>query len=91
VVTGPVYAAPAARHCPPGLAKKNNGCLPPGQAKKLAVGQAVPAGVVYAVPQSALVRLPPAPPGYRYAMVGNDVILVSQANLISQIFWNLLG
>jgi len=22
-------------HCPPGLAKKNNGCLPPGQAKKL--------------------------------------------------------
>jgi len=22
------------RHCPPGLAKKNNGCLPPGQFKK---------------------------------------------------------
>lgn len=25
--------------CPPGLAKKNNGCLPPGQARKLAIGQ----------------------------------------------------
>ena len=25
--------------CPPGLAKKNNGCMPPGQAKKLNVGQ----------------------------------------------------
>ncbi len=25
----------AVRDCPPGLAKKNNGCLPPGQAKKL--------------------------------------------------------
>lgn len=25
--------------CPPGLAKKNNGCLPPGQAKKLQIGQ----------------------------------------------------
>lgn len=25
--------------CPPGLAKKNNGCLPPGQAKKLGRGQ----------------------------------------------------
>ena len=25
--------------CPPGLAKKNNGCLPPGQAKKLLRGQ----------------------------------------------------
>lgn len=24
-----------AGNCPPGLAKKNNGCLPPGQAKKL--------------------------------------------------------
>ena len=24
--------------CPPGLAKKGNGCLPPGQAKKLGVG-----------------------------------------------------
>jgi len=31
--------------CPPGLAKKNNGCLPPGQAKKLfARGQRVPYG-----------------------------------------------
>ena len=27
--------------CPPGLAKKNNGCLPPGQAKKL-VGTVIP-------------------------------------------------
>ena len=31
--------------CPPGLAKKNNGCLPPGQAKKLYnVGQRYPLG-----------------------------------------------
>ena len=31
--------------CPPGLAKKHNGCLPPGQAKKLfARGQRVPYG-----------------------------------------------
>ena len=31
--------------CPPGLAKKNNGCLPPGQAKKLYnVGQRWPVG-----------------------------------------------
>lgn len=26
-------------NCPPGLAKKNNGCLPPGQARRLARGQ----------------------------------------------------
>ena len=30
---------PQSYGCPPGLAKKNNGCLPPGQAKKLARGQ----------------------------------------------------
>ncbi len=31
--------------CPPGLARKGNGCMPPGQAKKLFnVGQRVPLG-----------------------------------------------
>ena len=34
--------------CPPGLAKKNNGCLPPGQAKKLYnVGQRFPGSYGY--------------------------------------------
>ncbi len=28
------YALDARGSCPPGLAKKNNGCMPPGQAKK---------------------------------------------------------
>ena len=31
---GRLYALGAGGSCPPGLAKKNNGCLPPGQAKK---------------------------------------------------------
>jgi hypothetical protein len=31
--------------CPPGLAKKHNGCMPPGQAKKLLRGQRFPDGV----------------------------------------------
>ena len=30
--------------CPPGLAKKHNGCLPPGQAKKFYRGQRYPYG-----------------------------------------------
>ena len=35
--------------CPPGLAKKNNGCLPPGQAKKLyRTGQRWPGNYGYA-------------------------------------------
>ena len=30
--------------CPPGLARKHNGCMPPGQAKKLYRGQRYPYG-----------------------------------------------
>ena len=38
------YGAQIAQgHCPPGLAKKHNGCMPPGQAKKLyRIGQRYP-------------------------------------------------
>lgn len=80
------------RRCPPGLAKKNNGCMPPGQAKKWDVGQPIPRGVtVYQVPQPVLVHLPPAPYGYRYARIGNDIVLVQQQNnLIVDIIVGLL-
>lgn len=81
------------RNCPPGLAKKNNGCMPPGQARHWAVGQPVPRGVtVYTVPRPVLVQLPPAPYGYRYARLGNDIVLVqAQNNLIVDIIQGLLG
>jgi Ni/Co efflux regulator RcnB len=69
------------RNCPPGLAKKNNGCMPPGQARKWEVGQSVPRGVtLYSVPRPLLVQLPPAPYGYRYARIGGDIALVFQQN-----------
>jgi hypothetical protein len=32
------------RNCPPGLAKKHNGCLPPGQARRWAQGSRLPYG-----------------------------------------------
>jgi Ni/Co efflux regulator RcnB len=81
------------RNCPPGLAKKNNGCLPPGQARKWDVGQPIPRGVaVYDVPRPVLVRLPPAPYGYRYARIGNDVVLVRrQNNIVVDIMVNVFG
>jgi hypothetical protein len=45
VVDGRDYYAPGIGGCPPGLAKKNNGCLRPGQAKKLYnIGQRFPLG-----------------------------------------------
>lgn len=44
-----------ANACPPGLAKKNNGCLPPGQAKRMfAEGQRLPAGYRYWTPYSSI-------------------------------------
>lgn len=64
--------------CPPGLAKKNNGCLPPGQAKKWAIGEPLPAGVVYApVPSALLVSLPRVPPGHKYVEVAGDILLIA--------------
>ena len=63
-------------NCPPGLAKKNNGCLPPGQAKKAyAIGRAVPPSVIVReLPPELSVRLGPAPRGYRYAVVDGDLV-----------------
>ena len=81
------------RSCPPGLAKKHNGCMPPGQARKWSVGQPVPRGVtVYSVATPVLRQLPPAPYGYRYARIGGDIVLVQQQNnLIVDIIVGLLG
>ena len=69
----------AAGHCPPGLAKKNNGCLPPGQAKKLwVIGQPLAAGIVfYPLPGVLIAQLSPAPVGYQYVRVANDILLMA--------------
>ncbi len=81
------------KRCPPGLAKKNNGCLPPGQVRNWTVGQPVPTNVtVYSVAQPVIRMLPPAPVGYRYARLGNDIVLVQQQNnIIVDIIQGLLG
>lgn len=69
-------------NCPPGLAKKDNGCLPPGQAKKIwAVGQPLPPSVeYYPLPQPLYSRLTPPPYGYEYVRVYDDVLLMQTAN-----------
>lgn len=64
--------------CPPGLAKKNNGCLPPGQAKKWAIGQPLPRDVVYyPVPPAVVTRIGPPPSGYRYVQVAGDILMIA--------------
>jgi len=68
----------ASGHCPPGLAKKNNGCLPPGQAKKWGLGQPLPGGLpYYPLPADLLARLLPPPAGYQYIRVASDVLLMA--------------
>lgn len=81
------------KRCPPGLAKKNNGCLPPGQARNWVVGQPVPRNVtIYSVAPPVVRMLPPAPVGYKYARIGGDIVLVQQQNnVIVDIIQVLLG
>ena len=64
-------------NCPPGLAKKNNGCSPPGQAKQWQLGQALPRGInYYDLPSALLAQLGAPPAGYYYAGVDDDVLLL---------------
>jgi len=64
--------------CPPGLAKKNNGCQPPGQAKQWTTGKRLPSTVTYyAVPNEVVVRLGLPPSGYKYVRVANDILLIA--------------
>ena len=81
------------KKCPPGLAKKGNGCMPPGLVRSWQIGQPIPRNViVYPVPRPVILQLPPAPYGYRYARLGGDIVLVQQQNnLIVDIIQVLLG
>ena len=73
------YGAEFSRgRCPPGLAKKHNGCMPPGQAKKWRMGQPLPPDVVFHdLPPQLVVEIGAPPPGYRYAQVANDVLMIA--------------
>lgn len=73
------YSAEMGRgNCPPGLAKKRNGCLSPGQAKKWAVGRPLPRDVrYYELPRDLVVHMPPPPPGHRYVQVAGDILLIA--------------
>lgn len=65
-------------NCPPGLAKKHNGCMPPGQAKKWRVGRPLPKDVVfYEVPPALVVKIGTPPAGYRYVRVAGDILLIA--------------
>jgi Ni/Co efflux regulator RcnB len=65
-------------HCPPGLAKKNNGCMPPGQTKKWRRGYHLPKDVVYYdLPSTIVIQLGGPPEGHRYIRVASDILLIA--------------
>ena len=70
--------------CPPGLAKKNNGCLPPGQAKKrYVVGRPLHPTIRFEpVPREVEIRIGPAPTGYQYGIVDGDLVKLALGTLL---------
>lgn len=68
-------------HCPPGLAKKHNGCLPPGQAKRWIIGRPLPRNVIYYdLPPIMIQQLGYPPAGHRFVRVAGDILLIAIAS-----------
>jgi Ni/Co efflux regulator RcnB len=65
-------------HCPPGLAKKHNGCMPPGQAKKWGIGKPLTRDVVfYDLPPTVVMNIGYPRPGYRFVRVASDILMIA--------------
>ncbi len=66
------------KFCPPGLAAKNNGCLPPGLAKRYTVGEVLPEGVPYElITDLMLYGLTPPDGEWLYYLVDGDVLRIA--------------
>lgn len=64
--------------CPPGLKKKRNGCMPPGQVRRWEVGQPLARDVVYyELPPRVVLHLGAPPIGHRYVQVASDILLIA--------------
>jgi Ni/Co efflux regulator RcnB len=64
--------------CPPGLARKHDGCMPPGQERMWRRGEPLPRDVEYQpVPHDLAERMGPPPRGYRYVDVAGDILMIA--------------
>ncbi|TXS92497.1 hypothetical protein [Parahaliea aestuarii] len=71
------------RGCPPGLAKKGNGCMPPGQARKWSLGHRLPDDIVYyPLPHDLQMRLGYDDPAYKLIRVGADILRIGVGSAI---------
>ncbi|MFA6903216.1 MAG: hypothetical protein WC236_09050 [Gallionellaceae bacterium] len=67
-----------AGHCPPGLAKKKHGCVPPGHAKKWAMGERLPRDVTYqSIDPAISIKLGTPPAGHKFVRVATDILLIA--------------
>jgi Ni/Co efflux regulator RcnB len=65
-------------HCPSGLIKKKNGCLPPGQAKKWHKGRPIAKDTrYYELPAELRIRLPAPPINHEYVRIAGDILLIT--------------
>lgn len=75
------YADNKQAWCPPGLAKKDPSCIPPGLTKvHYTTGTILPETVVYyPLPETLSTKLRPLPEGYKYVQVDGEVLVISEA------------
>jgi len=65
-------------HCPPGLVRKGNHCIPHGHAKMWKKGRPLPREVIfYDLPPSIIVHLGSPPPRHRFVRVAQDILLIA--------------
>ncbi len=64
--------------CPPGLAKRGNGCAPLGRVRQWRIGYPLPRNIIYYdLPSAVVMQLGPPRVGYRYVRVGSDILLIA--------------
>jgi Ni/Co efflux regulator RcnB len=74
----------------PPLGLRRQDRLPPFLESRLRVGGLLAPPLrsrIYAVPSDLLFRLPPAPRGYRYVLIGGHVVLIDPAYRVHDMIW----
>ena len=88
-----VYAQPATGHCPPGLAKKNPSCVPPGQVgKSYRIGDRYDEDGYWEGDYRRRYDLPRLPNGESYYRIGDNFLRVDdETRLVLELIDVLAG
>jgi len=65
-------------HCPPGLAKKNNGCAALRRDRDWHIGENIPQHARYdEIDPSIQIKLGLPPPGHKFVQVASDILMIA--------------